>query len=247
MPKDNTSQSKANENKDKLKQEREKNQRSTEFGKVNDPNYDPSQQNDGIDAGKPSNPDTPTPRDMSEKKGLHPVVMTDDKLKASGKHVGGNPNEPIVTRYPTSVPVDPNKDKFEPIAVSDANELLVDVFGSEYDDLEVGAGMLIGVSGGKTIDQVILEAQQQVAKLNEHYSIPELNDEGEELSDQIIVHELKRNDDKTIQLNDKSKPITGANHTIRKRRIQIRQYVVKPVTADGDKISEDGALIVRVF
>lgn len=241
-----SAQSQANKNKDKL----EDNQ-SSQFGTKIDPDYDPSHTKGGIDAGKPSNPNTPTVKNLNQDDSkLHPLVETDDRLKHSGKHAGGLPNEPIVSVNPTSKPTDSDKYKQEPIAISDALGFMVenpDAFNSIYNDIDVGAGMLITVEPGKTLDQTIFEAHKEVYRLNEFYSVPELNEEGEEMSDQIIVHELKRNDDKTIQLNDKSKPITGASHQFRKRRIKLRQYAVKSVMADGDKISEDGALIVRVF
>ncbi len=250
MPTEHTSQSEANKNKDKLKQDWEKDKKSTEFGKTNNPNYDPSHQNKGIDAGKPSNPNTPTTRNMNQDEGdLHPIVASDDRLKASGKHVGGLPNQPIVTLNPTSRPVD-SQGKRDYEVIDDAIDVLSEGslagIHTDFEDIEIGSGILIPVEPGKTIDQTVLEAQKKVHQLNLHYSIPEVNDEGEELMDSVIVKEFKRNEDKTIQLGADNKPITGANAGYITRRIQLRQYAVKNVTR-GDKISEDGALIVRVF
>lgn len=244
MPTDErTSQSEANKQKDNVKS------RSTEFSNKNDPNFDPSRQNEGIDPGKPSNPNTPTQKDTREKKDLHPVVATDDRLRHSGKHVGGLPNEPVVTLNPTSKNVVGQQNDYETKQITDVQSYLLssEPFDSDYDNMEVGDGLLISIYAGKTIDQVIYEAQKKVSRLNELYSVPYLNAEGEEVSDQVIVHEFKRNDDQTVQLDANSRPITNASHQILKKRIQIRQYVAKSAIKDDKKISSDGALIVRVF
>lgn len=241
-----TSQSESNKQKDQLKN------KSTEFGNKNDPNFDPSRQNSGIDAGKPSNPNTPTIKDLNQDgKGLHPVVMTDDRLKASGKDVGGNPNAPIVTLNPTSRPVD-SQGNLETETVSDVLDLMFtgDFVKSKYekiDDMKAGIGLLIPISAGKTIDQIVLEAKSEAKRLNDYWSVEATNEDGERILDTVIIEEFKRNDDKTIQLDGANKPIVGANQRNIPRRIQIRQYVAKVVMKDDDKISEDGALIVRVF
>lgn len=252
MPTEHTSQSEANKNKDKLNSSWDKDKKSTQFGDTNDPDYDPAYQNDGIDPGKPSNPNKPTQRNMNQDETkLHPVVATDDRLKASGQHVGGLPNQPIVTLHPTSKNVDTgSKTEYETISNVEDHVLDDSSFDAEkyqqFTDMDVGSGLLIPVEPNKTIDQTILEAQKQVHYLNEYYSVPEVNEEGEEVSDQVIVHEYKRNENKTVQLDGDSKPMTGANHQIRKRRIQLRQYAVKAVT-ENENISSDGALIIRVF
>lgn len=246
-PEDRTSQSEANKQKDRLKSKPDPDTKTTEFGNTNDPDFNPSHQNSGIDAGKPSNPNSPTPKNLNQDEGnLHPMVASEDRLKASGKRIHGGVNEPIITLNPTSRPVDSQGEKnYEKI--SNATDILIeDNSGLEFADIEVGNGVLLPVVPGKTIDQVVLEAQKKVHQLNLRYSIPEVNDEGEELQDSIIVKEFKRNEDKTIQLGPDNKPITGANTGYITRRIQLRQYAVKNVVR-GDKISEDGCLIVRVF
>lgn len=248
---DRTAQGEANRQKDKLKADTKADPRSTEFGNKNDPNFDPSRQNSGIDAGKPSNPNTPTVKDHNQDETkLHPVVMTDDRLKASGKDVGGNPNAPIVTLNPTSRPVD-SQGKSKPEKISGGLDLVFDetITKSSYEginDMEAGDGLLFPVVPGKTIDEIVLDGQREAKRLNDYYSVSEVNGDGEEILDTVIVKEFKRNDDKTIQLDGANKPITGANQTNIPRKIQIRQYVAKPVTR-SDKISEDGCLIVRVL
>jgi hypothetical protein len=99
---------------------------------------------------------------------------------------------------------------------------------------------------GQTIDQLMLKANAEVHKLNEYWSVFVRNDEGERILDVIMVEEIVRNDDKSIQLNADNNPIVRANQKFTPRRIQLRQYAAKPVTA-GEKFDEDGALIVRVF
>ncbi len=259
LQQDRTSQSQANVNKDRLKDKPEantsgnnhSNERSTEWGNTNDPNFNPDRQSSGIDAGKPSNPNTPTPRNMDQDEGnLHPVVADDDRVKASGRRIHGGPNEPLVTLNPTGAPVgSQGKQKTE--QVSDALNLINDtsVAGSLYegiDDIEAEQGFLIPISPGETIDQTVLKAQKEAKRLNDYYSIDEVNEKGERLLDTVIVEEFKRNDDGSIQLGVKGKPIVSANQTHIPRRIQLRQYVAKSVVK-GDKISQDGALIVRVF
>lgn len=176
------------------------------------------------------------------------AIGEDDKIRASGRHVGGLPDEPLVTINATSKPVGKAEKKDYQI-VSDVQDVILgDNNPSDLDveNMEVGSGLLMAIEPNQTIDQVVLKANRQVHKLNEFYSVFELNDEGERILDMVMIEELKRNDDKSIQLNEKGNPIVGANQIYIPRRIQIRQYVCKAVTK-GDKISDDGALIVRVF
>lgn len=206
-------------------------------------------QKQDIDPGKPwdkSNPNPGNPMAKGNPEAVHPVVMEDDKIKASGRHAGGLPNEPLVTVNPTSKPVARRK-QIEPQLIHDVtDELIEDGTGGPYDDLDVGSGLLIAVEPNQTIDQCVLKAHKQVFDLNKRWSVYERNDHGERILDNIMVEELRRNDDKSIQLDADSKPIVGANQTYTPRRIQIRQYAVKPVTAN-DKFENDGALIIRVF
>lgn len=248
MPTERTSQSEANKNKDRLSQSWDKDDKSTEFGNTNDPNYDPSRTENGIDIGKPSNPNVPTPRNMDQPDNPpHTLVAPDDRLKASGKMSGGLPNEPIVSRYPSSG----STYKGETSIIDDALEYLLDEDKSgpypELHDLDAGGGFFIAVEPNKTIDQTIVEAQKQVFNLNKHYSTPVINENGETILDMVVIEEFKRNEDKTIDLDYKGNPKKGANFYHLPRVVQLRQYAVKAVMKDDKKIPGDGALIVRVF
>lgn len=248
---DRTSQSQSNENKANLIDKPQSNKRSTDWGNQHDPEFEPDKQNSGVDAGKPGNPNTPTIKNEKQSETeLHPAIMPDDRLKASGKMSGGLPNEPIVSINPTTSATGAY-DAPKPEAISDALEYLLDQdFGSPYEDvhdLETGDGLLIQVQPNKTLDQTVLEAQKQVYRLNQYYSTPVLNDEGETILDMVVIEEFKRNDDGTIDLNYKGKPKKGANFRHVPRVVQLRSYAVKSVTKDDKKITADGALIVRVF
>jgi hypothetical protein len=127
-------------------------------------------------------------------------------------------------------------------------ELLVDPPEDAFNvaDLSVGGGTFVGIDPSKTTDQGILNIQAAIKKLNDYWSVPYLNEEGEEISDQVIVHDFKRKQDGTIELGDNGKPITGANHALIKRTVPIRQYVTKAIIG-SDKFPSDGVLIVRVM
>lgn len=204
----------------------------------------------GIDPGKPwdRNHSNPVNPNADDGKGLHPAIGEDDKVKASGRHVGGLPNEPLVSVHPTSRPAK-KQQKLETKVMHDiGDELVTDKYNGGYDvsELEDGSGLFIPMMYGQTIDQLMLKVDAEVHKLNEYWSVFVRNDEGKRILDVIMVEEIKRNDDKSIQLNADGKPLVGANQTFTPRRIQLRQYAAKNVTA-GEKFSEDGALIVRVF
>lgn len=212
-------------------------------------NSDPAQ---GKDPGKPwdkNHPNPPTPN-ADDGKGLHPAIDEggNDRVKASGRHVGGLPNEPLVSVHPTSGK--PKKQaKLETKVMHDIGDSLIDTkYSGQYDtsELEEGSGLFIPMAYGQTIDQVMLKVDAEVHRLNEYYSVFVRNDEGERILDVIMVEEIKRNEDKSIQLNADGKPVVGANQKFTPRRIQLRQYAAKSVMT-GDKFDEDGALIVRVF
>lgn len=185
----------------------------------------------------------------------HPVVVSQEKLKHSGRRVEGGPSEDIISVHSTSKPQQARKKKWdvEPKVIHDISDLLLkDDFVSPYpqiEDLEVGSGLFIVTEPNQTVDELMGKVNSEVLRLNQYWSVPAHNDRGEEILDQVTVKEFRRNSDNTIQLGGDDKPIEGANFTQLLRRIQIRQYVAKSVTADvdNDQIDDDGALIVRVF
>lgn len=180
----------------------------------------------------------------------HTVVADNDKLSKSGKNVG-LVDAPIVTMHKTSTPIEKEKPNYK--TLDDVGDIFLknkDHFNSKFidtDELDVESGVFIPIEPNKTIDQLMFDVEAEVYRLNEYYSIPAHNEEGEEILDQVMIREFKRNEDKTIQLDGKDEPITGANSTFIKRRIQLRQYVAISVTKDDEKIDSDGALIIRVF
>jgi hypothetical protein len=206
-------------------------------------------QKQDVDPGKPwdkNNPNPGNPMAKGNPEAVHPAVMEDDKVKASGRHAGGLPNEPLVSVNPTTRPVGRYK-KAEPQLIHDALEHLIeDGTGGQFDELDVGSAMLIAVEPNQTLDQCVLKAHKQVFDLNKRWSVDLRNDEGERILSNVMVEEIKRNDDKSIQLDGDNKPIVGANQTYTPMKIQIRQYAVKAVTED-DVFENDGALIIRVF
>lgn len=141
----------------------------------------------------------------------------------------------------------------EPKVIHDVSGiLLADDFVSPYpqiEELEVGSGLFIEVEPNKTIDDLMDKVNDEVLRLNEYWSVPAYNNRGEEILDQVTVKEYKRSNDGTIQRSGDDRLLEGASFDHILRRVQIRQYVAKAVTADvdNDQIDDDGALIVRVF
>lgn len=141
----------------------------------------------------------------------------------------------------------------EPKVIHDISDLLLkDDFVSPYpqaEDLEIGSGLFIITEPNQTIDELMDKVNSEVLRLNEYWSVPAHNDRGEEILDQVTIKEYKRNEDDTIKVTADNRPIEGAMFSHILRRVQIRQYVAKTVTADvdNDQIDDDGALIVRVF
>ncbi len=127
-------------------------------------------------------------------------------------------------------------------------DLLDAKYSGAYDtsELEPESGLYIPIKYGQTTDQLMLDVDKEVHRLNEYWSVFVRNDEGERILDVIMVEELQRNDDKSLKLDNDGKPIVSASQKFTPRRIQLRQYAAKSVTAN-DKFDEDGALIVRVF
>lgn len=182
-------------------------------------------------------------------KAKHTVVIDNDTLSHSGKNVD-LVNPPIVTVHESSGKkaktwTDNTK------SINNINDILLgEWFGDLVIDtrkVEVGAGMFIPIEQNQTIDQLMYKVEAQVYRMNEYYSVPAHNAEGEEILDQVSIKEFKRNDDKTIQLTGNDVPITGASFTHLLRRIQIRQYVAKAVMKDDKNFDSDGVLIARVF
>jgi hypothetical protein len=148
--------------------------------------------------------------------------------------------------YPTSKLIR-TKAKLQTKVIQNA-ELLDSPYAGIYDtsELEEGSGLYIPVKYGQTTDQLMLDVDREVHRLNEYWSVFVRNDEGERILDVIMVEEIQRNDDKSIKTDANGNPILGASQKFTPRRIQLRQYAAKSVMA-GDKFDEDGALIVRVF
>lgn len=140
----------------------------------------------------------------------------------------------------------------EPKVIHDLSNLLIAPdFASPYDvtDLEVGSGLFIVTEPNQSMEELMDKVNSEVLRLNEYWSVPAHNDRGEEILDQVTVKEYKRNNDGSIQRSGDDRLLEGASFDHILRRVQIRQYVAKSVTADvdNDQIDDDGALIVRVF
>lgn len=209
-------------------------------------NSDPAQ---GKDPGKPwaKNQSNPIKQGDNDEP-VHPAIDEDERVKASGRQVGGLPNPPLISVNPTSKPVR-KAPKLETKVIHDiGDELVKNDYSGSYDtsELEINSGLFIPMAYGQTIDQLMLKVNAEVHKLNEYWSVFVRNDEGERILDVIMVEEIVRNDDKSIQLNADNAPVVRANQKFTPRRIQLRQYAATNVTA-GDNFDEDGALIVRVF
>lgn len=90
---------------------------------------------------------------------------------------------------------------------------------------------------------------KEVYKLNQYWSIPLYSDDfGEQILDQVVIQSFKRKDnDGGWLLNSQGKRVVEGTPAQIPRGFQVRQYVARAVVKDDDKISDDGALIVRVF
>lgn len=135
--------------------------------------------------------------------------------------------------------------------ISNTNSILFkDKYSYIYDveNLQVENGLFIPLEPNQKIEDLMDKVYKEVYKLNQYWSIPMLSDEGEVILDQVVIQSFKRKDnDGGYLLNSAGKRVVEGTPAQIPRGYQVRQYVARIMIKDDDKISEDGALIVRVF
>lgn len=135
--------------------------------------------------------------------------------------------------------------------ISNTNSILFkDKYNYIYDieNLQVENGLFIPLEPNQKIEDLMDKVYKEVYKLNQYWSIPMLSDEGEVILDQVVIQSFKRKDnDGGYLLNSAGKRVVEGTPAQIPRGYQVRQYVARIMIKDDDKISEDGALIVRVF
>jgi len=186
-----------------------------------------------------------------DERNLHPTVIDDDTLKASGRQVNAV-NESIKSVHPSTNSKSDEDFKMidNAIVTPDLDE---DSFKYPFFDMEIGQGIFIPVETNSTIDKLMKDLHQQIEMFRRQTADIEKDENGDNISEIIIIHEKKRNPDGTIQLNDANKPNEGANQTIRPKYIYAYNFTVRSVikddelVEDGQKAESDGALLVRVL
>ncbi len=200
---------------------------------------------------------TPNPKPEAEKKDPHPKVLDKDLLRNSGKEVGlVDPN--IVSVAPaTNKKVNDDwkgdKSKGPQYKVIDDVSLLIGDDGQEdysYEKLKIEQAFFVPTKPNNTTDNLLADIHQSINRAKQRYGEIEVDENGDEVWESVLIMFKKRNDDGTIQLED-GKPIVGANQTNRPKYIYTRNFVVKPVIAgqklaDGVEAEGDGVIVIRV-
>lgn len=188
----------------------------------------------------------------------HAAVGNADKLKQSGKDVG-LVDPPIQSLHPTSggqgdVEEKPAKD-FKIVTQPHLNFRHGPDY-IEYDepfaDLQDDEAFFVPVPEGGTTDKLMFDLNKKVSGYIKQTSEIELDENGDEIFEVVVIKTKKRNDDGTIQLDGEGKPIVGANQTTRPKYINACNFIVKAVVkgdeiADGEEADSDGALVIRVM
>lgn len=163
---------------------------------------------------------------------------------------------PVVTTNPTSETQRPDKPK---VVTFDDIDLLGDKIGldaevSQYPlaELEAGGAVLIQADAANSVDALVEKLNKQVYAFNQRYGVQEVDENGDRISNQVIIHTRKKNDDGTFQIRANGELIEGADHSFKPQMAYIRKYVVKPVTKDyevskGNKVPHDGVLVIRLW
>lgn len=203
------------------------------------PNPHPNYQN------KPAQDNTRTKEELN----LHPKVVDKEVLRNSGKETG-LVDPPIVSVAPASGKTGKSGD--EPKILSDVSKLVGNPQDEdyEYSKLELEQGLFIPVEPNTTTDMLLAKINKSIHRAKIRYGVPEVDENGDEILDQVCVKVKKRNEDGTIQLNN-NVPITGATFQQHTKYIYSRNFIAKPVMkdqeiGDGVKAESDGVVIIRV-
>lgn len=117
-------------------------------------------------------------------------------------------------------------------------------------DLKIGQGFFVPNQKEQTNVQAIESMRKEVALAHDYYSEAEVDINGDEVWETIIVKNRARNPDGTLKLVD-GKIVEGADSVTRPKLISSRQFIVRVIVKDetliNDKKSVDnGVLVVRV-
>lgn len=205
----------------------------------------------------PADKKGPTFNPNEAAKASHPVVVEDEKIRSSGRDVG-LPHPSLVSVNPTSKQANETA-KVDYDIVDNSNDVMLKNTDNKFihsnypfGDLEAGQGIFIKIPDGKTTDEVMEKSYKDIHAANEYFSETARDENGDEILEQLIIKERKRNDDGSLQLEGDGKLIVGANSVQRPKKIYLRQYVAKAIVKNdeigkGKKAESDGVLIIRVF
>lgn len=170
------------------------------------------------------------------------------------------------SNFPTPTPAPIQKGKVvtpkDKVVVEPEKFLIVDkvnedLFTNEYDsrypfnDLDIGQAIFVPNAKAETTDKTLERMHQVVRKARAFYAEVELDDNGDEVWEQVVIKSRKRNADGSFVLDAVGKPLESADSVLRPKLIGSRHYIVRPVVKDydtgGQKAPEDGVLIIRVI
>ena len=209
------------------------------------------------DVGKPMHPD---PNAFKEPHG-NPEAVEHQAIEEGGKNAkaGGKDmglvDPPIVSLNPTSA-TPANEADDEHFEVIDAANLNLGVDTSQhidfkypFADLETLQGFFVPVKPGNTTDKLMMAVHKQITQYVKQVSVPEKDEDGDDVLEDVAINKKKRNDDGTVQL-DGDTPRLGIKSGFRPKLIGPT-FTAKAVVK-GDQLSEnneadsDGVLVIRM-
>lgn len=167
-----------------------------------------------------------------------PEAQYDESKDSVGQKVKG-PVKPVAATVP----------KKEYLIVDSVND---ELFSDEYEgiypfgDLEVGQAFFVPLEKETSV-QALDRMHRAIALARKFYSEPEVDENGDEVWETVIIKTTKRNLDGSIMLDSSGAILVGADAVKRPRLIASRHFVARFVMKDyDDKITEDGILVIRV-